>query len=52
MLGGTDDTSFIGVSATDVVVGWGQWPNGTSSTGQALNVQGQFAAIKIPAFSH
>jgi hypothetical protein len=52
MLGGTDDTSFIGVSATDVVVGWGQWPNGTGSTGQPLNVQGLFAAIKIPAFSH
>jgi len=50
MLGGTDDTSFIGASYFNVVVGWGQWPNGTSSAGLPFNVQGQFANISIPAF--
>jgi hypothetical protein len=50
MLGGTDDTSFVGASYLNVVVGWGQWPNGTSSAGLPLNVQGQFASIPIPTF--
>lgn len=50
MLIGTDDTSFIGASYANILVGWGQWPNGTSSAGLPFNVQGQFATIGIPAF--
>jgi hypothetical protein len=45
MLTGTDDTSAVALSNSDVLVGWGQWPRG-------LALQGFFAAVKIPAFTH
>jgi hypothetical protein len=52
MLTGTDDTSVIALSNSDVLVGWGQWPTGTDQQGLPLNVQSFFAAVKIPAFTH
>jgi hypothetical protein len=52
MLTGTDDTSVIALSDSDVLVGWGQWPSGVDKDGLALNVQGFFAAVKIPALTH
>jgi hypothetical protein len=52
MLTGTDDTSVIALSNSDVLVGWGQWPSGTDQQGLPLNLQGMFAAVKIPAFTH
>jgi hypothetical protein len=52
MLAGTDDTSVIALSDSDVFVGWGQWPTGVDQQGLPLNVQGMFAAVKIPAFTH
>jgi hypothetical protein len=52
MLTGTDDTSVIALSDSDVLVGWGQWPTGVDQQGLPLNVQGFFAAVKIPALTH
>jgi hypothetical protein len=52
MLTGTDDTSVIAMSNSDVLVGWGQWPHGTDASGLQLNLQAMFAAVKIPAFTH
>lgn len=51
MLTGTDDTSAVAVSDADVLVGWGQWPHGQQA-GLPLNVQGYFAGVKLPAFTH
>jgi hypothetical protein len=52
MLTGTDDTSALAMSDSNVFVGWGQWPTGTDQNGLPLNVQGYFAAMKIPALTH
>ena len=52
MLTGTDDTSVIALSNSDVLVGWGQWPAGTDQQGLSLNLQAMFAAVKIQAFTH
>lgn len=52
MLTGTDDTSVIALSDSDVFVGWGQWPTGTDQQGLPLNVQGMFAEVKIPSLTH
>jgi hypothetical protein len=52
MLTGTDDTSVIALSNSDVFVGWGQWPSGTDQNGLPLNVRSMFAAVKIPALTH
>lgn len=52
MLTGTDDTSALAMSNSDVFVGWGQWPSGKDQNGLPLNLQGMFAAVKIPAFTH
>jgi hypothetical protein len=52
MLTGTDDTSVIAMSNSDVLVGWGQWPTGKDQNGLPLNLQAMFAAVKIPAFTH
>jgi hypothetical protein len=52
MLTGTDDTSVIALSNSDVVVGWGQWRTGVYRQGLPLNVQGFFTTVAIPAFTH
>jgi hypothetical protein len=52
MLTGTDDTSVIALSNSEVFVGWGQWPTGVDQQGLPLNLQGMFAAVKIRAFTH
>jgi hypothetical protein len=52
MLTGTDDTSVIALSDSDVFVGWGQWPTGVDQQGLPLNLQSMFAAVKIPALTH
>jgi len=52
MLTGTDDTSVIALNGVDVLVGWGQWPNGTSPDGLPFNVQGYLAEVPIPLFFH
>jgi hypothetical protein len=52
MLTGTDDTSVIALSNSDVLLGWGQWPTGVDQQGLPFNVQGFVAAVKIPAFTH
>jgi hypothetical protein len=52
MLTGTDDTSVIALSNSDVLTGWGHWPTGVDQQGLPLNVQAMVAAVKLPAFTH